>query len=696
MRWMRVIIIGLILHSFADIGTNENHLSRSKRYEDGTAVDDNNSTELTLCPSSECWEFNSELNTCLLKDNSNCKQHVCLHDKMVITFSSLLFGEVNASIINPTPTNVNGSYVIECPFGTCNMEYHQDFNGQLIFTVPVWLDVETNNTEGSSNTIDLANMTVRTSSSGVEIQFVCEYPNLVTLKDDYYSYTSSILGVSAETGSLQEGFSMVIGNNQENATKLAVGDDVDVCIKWSVTSLPKIHMFIKDCVVEQVSSGSFYIPVPIIKNGCFSSALSVEPSYGTMNGTEHAFRYMSFMADNTIGGYNTAVNQTLECTAVLCMGSQMPTYTSECAQLAFEDTSCPSANSLDIGLKYKAVYDLPSTIWASWTDWSTCSLSCAGGSRTRTRICAFGMDGLIECSGEDEEVDDCNSHTCPYWDNWSTWEDCSATCGGGFQSQFRDCINGTIGEDGCDDLDTQSRTCNTNSCPFLTTWTGWNSCTADPAYPSNYGEICQCRGITTRSRTCEYGNPGDKGCEGDLTDTNQCGGEQTRCLMDPSLGGQRIYIIPYRYRAEANPEEPGQDYRLCIHPGETQLWASAQSDKFVSFDKSPSSLNSATNQGSGVYWQLYYDYKFLTGFPTFYALQTWDDPNDLQRTWRFQNFGNSQNGPYQIFNGQQSPSKCLAYDRWSNSGYLQYQDCNSGNDHQMFLIESIDQPFFNC
>lgn len=42
---------------------------------------------------------------------------------------------------------------------------------------------------------------------------------------------------------------------------------------------------------------------------------------------------------------------------------------------------------------------------------------------------------------------------CPMQATWAEWEDlspCSQTCGGGFQTTRRQCVNGTIGiDDGC-------------------------------------------------------------------------------------------------------------------------------------------------------------------------------------------------------------------------------------------------------
>ena len=53
--------------------------------------------------------------------------------------------------------------------------------------------------------------------------------------------------------------------------------------------------------------------------------------------------------------------------------------------------------------------------WGAWTQWSTCSLSCGGGSRKRSRRCDNPPpnSGGTHCPGDDHQIDYCNKEECP-------------------------------------------------------------------------------------------------------------------------------------------------------------------------------------------------------------------------------------------------------------------------------------------
>ncbi len=99
------------------------------------------------------------------------------------------------------------------------------------------------------------------------------------------------------------------------------------------------------------------------------------------------------------------------------------------------------------------------------SEWSNCSVSCGGGTQTRTVIKQPTGTGL-SCPTLSQN---CNTQSCTPVDcqvSWSEWTNCSAPCGGGTQSR-----TGTItkqpqyGGASCPTNLIQTRVCNTSSCP---------------------------------------------------------------------------------------------------------------------------------------------------------------------------------------------------------------------------------------
>ena len=61
----------------------------------------------------------------------------------------------------------------------------------------------------------------------------------------------------------------------------------------------------------------------------------------------------------------------------------------------------------------KYIHFLVDCQWNSWGSWKSCSVSCGGGSRTRTRTkSVVAKNGGIDCPGDHQESQDCNTNSC--------------------------------------------------------------------------------------------------------------------------------------------------------------------------------------------------------------------------------------------------------------------------------------------
>ncbi|XP_060933914.1 hemicentin-1 [Limanda limanda] len=172
--------------------------------------------------------------------------------------------------------------------------------------------------------------------------------------------------------------------------------------------------------------------------------------------------------------------------------------------------------------------------FSSWVSWGACSVSCGGGTRQRTRLCASPapQHGGRQCEGNDVHIDFCNSDPCPIsgnWGPWSSWGGCSKTCNGGQMRRYRTCDNPRPANGGraCAGADTQIQRCSTANCPVDGNWSSWQP----------WGECsASCGGgERTRVRLCNSPSSSNSGrlCPGDSSQLSKCntpacpGGPQT-------------------------------------------------------------------------------------------------------------------------------------------------------------------------
>jgi len=214
------------------------------------------------------------------------------------------------------------------------------------------------------------------------------------------------------------------------------------------------------------------------------------------------------------------------CTAGCSTGTQVRTRTITTSKVC-GGLICPALeDSRNCNTTPCAEHCVPS----QWGGWGTCTLSCGGGSTSRTRsiISPARYNGL-PC-GIMQESKECNAECCPsncVVSQWSTWGDvCSKVCadanGAGTFTRTRvveshpDC-----GGTSCPEDMSESKECNTHQCPVdcaHTAWGAWSACSA----------TCGLHASRTRTRTVTQ-QPlfGGAGC-GALIDTDTCP-EQIEC-----------------------------------------------------------------------------------------------------------------------------------------------------------------------
>ena len=108
--------------------------------------------------------------------------------------------------------------------------------------------------------------------------------------------------------------------------------------------------------------------------------------------------------------------------------------------------------------------------WEYYDSWSSCSKTCGGGERSRTRqVAILASNGGIACEGDATETEDCNTSDCPVnceWGNYDSWSSCSKTCGRGEKSRTRkEAIPASNGGLACEGDATEIEDCNDVVCP---------------------------------------------------------------------------------------------------------------------------------------------------------------------------------------------------------------------------------------
>ncbi|XP_021342167.1 coadhesin-like [Mizuhopecten yessoensis] len=200
-------------------------------------------------------------------------------------------------------------------------------------------------------------------------------------------------------------------------------------------------------------------------------------------------------------------------------------------------------------------------MWGSWSTWSICSVTCAVGSKSRTRQCndpAPAFNGH-QCTGEPVDKDTCTLSPCPVngmWGSWSTWNTCSVTCAVGSKSRTRQCNDPTPAFNGlqCTGEPVDKDTCTLSPCPvngMWGSWSAWNTCSVTCAV-----------GSKSRTRQCNDPAPALNGlqCTGEPVDKDAC--TLSPCPVDGGWASWRTWSAC----SDVNNEVVRAKCRKCINP----------------------------------------------------------------------------------------------------------------------------------
>lgn len=188
-------------------------------------------------------------------------------------------------------------------------------------------------------------------------------------------------------------------------------------------------------------------------------------------------------------------------------------------------------------------YTNPTCVQNCYGEWSSCSASCGGGTRTFTRLVEKNPWGAA-CSNQNGDTEVCNAQPCPaIVDCQGTWGSCSATCGGGTQ----DFTVTTPAANGGLACPTSPRACNEQSCATPVNCQGsWGNCSAPcgggmQSYnittpPANGGTACP-NPLTRSCNTMDCSLPIN--CQGSWSNcTATCGGgTQEFNITTPAANG---------------------------------------------------------------------------------------------------------------------------------------------------------------
>jgi len=205
------------------------------------------------------------------------------------------------------------------------------------------------------------------------------------------------------------------------------------------------------------------------------------------------------------------------CSFVALRGSECPAdngrYLPKCSDNTIDGELCEANAALPDGqsnydINNCGYYDIfrktcgsqpANPTWNNWSSWGQCSRSCGSGVQHRSRSCSGSG-----CAGDASESKSCRIASCstPTWRSWSSWGQCSVTCGTGVQRRTRSCS-----ERNCAGDSSESKSCTTSCSDVSFRRMGTGVCTSNSGeYTDGIGSsrktASQCRRECERRSDC--------------------------------------------------------------------------------------------------------------------------------------------------------------------------------------------------
>jgi len=164
--------------------------------------------------------------------------------------------------------------------------------------------------------------------------------------------------------------------------------------------------------------------------------------------------------------------------------------------------------------------------WSDWSSWQECSTSCGDGNSTRSRTVSVPANSFGEaCQGKPQQTRQCSNAPCPVhckMSDWTLWTSCPVTCGSGSVERKRTVAQQAENGGACHGQDHlyEKKYCSMDPCPVDCSWDDWSDW---HACSSSCGG-----GHTMRTRLVRTPAEGDgQPCSGSGVENRTC--EQEPC-----------------------------------------------------------------------------------------------------------------------------------------------------------------------